>query len=103
MFPNQYEVYLHDTPEDNLFQREDRTFSHGCVRVEKPLELAEFVLRGKPGWDRDRIHAAMKSGEGQNVSLPEPIPVHIVYWTAWVDADGRGDAASVNGRPSDPR
>lgn len=88
MFPNQYEIYLHDTPQDNQFQKQDRTFSHGCVRVEKPLELAVFVLRGKPGWDADRIAAAMQSGESQNVSLPGAVPVHLVYWTAWVDADG---------------
>jgi murein L,D-transpeptidase YcbB/YkuD len=112
MFPNQYNVYLHDTPQDNQFRQQDRTFSHGCVRVEKPLELAEFVLRGKPGWDREHIRTAMTSGETQNVGLPEPIPVHIVYWTAWVDESGRvqfrddiyglDEPASAGSRPIPP-
>ena len=59
------------------------------MRVEKPRDLAEFVLRGKSGWDPERIRDAMQSGESQSISLPESIPVHIVYWTAWVDEDGR--------------
>ena len=89
MFPNQYSVYLHDTPQDNLFRKKGRTFSHGCVRVEKPLDLAEFVLRDAAGWDRDSIGVAMWAGDTQTVHLPEPIPTHIVYWTAWVDDAGR--------------
>jgi murein L,D-transpeptidase YcbB/YkuD len=89
MFPNQYSVYLHDTPQDNLFRKKHRTFSHGCVRVEAPVDLGEFVLRGTPGWDRESIGDAMWVGETQTVSLPQPIPTHIVYWTAWVDDAGR--------------
>jgi L,D-transpeptidase YcbB len=89
MLPNDHDVYLHDTPQDQLFQRDAPAFSHGCVRVEKPLDLAVFALNGKPGWDRDKIRAAMQSGDTQTVSLPAPIPVHLVYWTAWVDAEGR--------------
>jgi len=89
MLPNEYSVYLHDTPQENLFRKEDRTFSHGCVRVEKPLDLAEFVLRGTPGWERDSISTAMWVGQTRTVHLPEPIPTHLVYWTAWVDDRGR--------------
>jgi murein L,D-transpeptidase YcbB/YkuD len=89
MFPNQYSVYLHDTTRDDLFRKKQRTFSHGCVRVEKPVDLAEFVLHGTPGWDRESICNAMWVGETQTVSLSQPIPTHIVYWTAWVDEAGR--------------
>jgi murein L,D-transpeptidase YcbB/YkuD len=88
MLPNAHDVYLHDTPDDNSFRNEAPALSHGCVRVEKPLDLAVFALHGTPGWDRDRIRAAMQSGDSQEVSLREPIQVHIVYRTAWVDRQG---------------
>jgi murein L,D-transpeptidase YcbB/YkuD len=88
MFPNQFNVYLHDTPADKLFSREDRALSHGCVRVEKPALLAELVLRGNEGWTRERIDAAMAGEETQTIDLVEPVPVHIVYWTAFVEEDG---------------
>jgi murein L,D-transpeptidase YcbB/YkuD len=91
MFPNQYNVYLHDTPADSLFKEEERAFSHGCIRVERPIELAEFVLSRDPEWTLDRIQAAMNDIESKTVSLSEPIPVHIVYWTAWVNADASID------------
>ena len=74
IFPNQFDVYLHDTPADNLFARTDRGFSHGCVRVEKPLELAEYVLRSQPEWTRERIPAAMHSGSEKWVTLKQPLP-----------------------------
>jgi L,D-transpeptidase YcbB len=88
LFPNQFDVYLHDTPADNLFARTDRGYSHGCVRVEKPLELAEYVLRAQPEWTRERILSAMHSGSEKWVTLKEPLPVYILYMTAWVDTDG---------------
>ncbi|HSE84021.1 MAG TPA: L,D-transpeptidase family protein [Thermodesulfobacteriota bacterium] len=88
MFPNQFSVYLHDTPFQYHFRRTKRIFSHGCIRVEKPLELAEYVLRQDPQWTREKIRAAIKKGVTQNVNLPEPIPVYLLYFTAWVDADG---------------
>lgn len=88
IFPNHFSVYLHDTPADALFARETRAFSHGCIRVEKPVALAEYVLRDKSRWTPDRIRAAMASGREQTVTLDEPLPVHIGYWTAWVQADG---------------
>jgi murein L,D-transpeptidase YcbB/YkuD len=88
MFPNQFNVYLHDTPADKLFSREDRALSHGCVRVEKPALLAELVLRGNEGWTRERIDAAIAGEETQTIDLVEPVPVHIVYWTAFVEEDG---------------
>jgi len=88
IFPNPYNVYLHDTPADNLFAKLTRDFSHGCVRVEKPQELAEYVLRDQPEWTSDRIQKAMHAGAEKHVVLKEPIPVHIVYFTAWVDDGG---------------
>jgi murein L,D-transpeptidase YcbB/YkuD len=88
LFPNQFDVYLHDTPADSLFARTDRGFSHGCVRVEKPEELAEYVLRAQPEWTRERIQAAMHAGVEKWVTLKEPLPVYILYMTAWVDPEG---------------
>jgi murein L,D-transpeptidase YcbB/YkuD len=88
VLPNEFDVYLHDTPSGALFARTERAFSHGCVRVEKPRELAEALLRDQPKWDRTAIETAMHSGEEQSVKLTQPVPVHIVYWTAWVEEDG---------------
>jgi murein L,D-transpeptidase YcbB/YkuD len=89
MFPNKHSVYLHDTTSRRLFERGMRGFSSGCIRVEKPLELAEYVLRGAPGWSRDAVAAAIAAGERRSVTLPQKIPVHLVYFTAWADADAR--------------
>src|SRR5262249_28449154 len=89
LFPSAYDVYIHDTPEDSLFVRRGRALSHGCIRVEEPDALARDVLRGMPDWDDVRIARAMKSGVETAVKLHESIPVHIVYFTAWVD-DRRG-------------
>ncbi|HEX7779057.1 MAG TPA: L,D-transpeptidase family protein, partial [Vicinamibacterales bacterium] len=88
LFPNPYNVYLHDTPADNLFARRGRAFSHGCIRVEEPAALAKYVLRDQPDWTEPRILAAMNAGTEKAVKLKEPIPVHIVYFTVWVDAAG---------------
>jgi murein L,D-transpeptidase YcbB/YkuD len=88
LFPNDFDVYLHDTPADSLFQRRGRAFSHGCVRVEEPEVLAKYVLRGYDEWRDERIVDAMHSGEEQHVKLNAPIPVHITYFTAWVDGNG---------------
>jgi murein L,D-transpeptidase YcbB/YkuD len=88
IFPNHFNVYLHDTPTDSLFKKERRTFSHGCIRIEQPIVLAEYVLRDKAQWTPERIRAAMNSRREQSVKLKEPIPVHIGYWTAWVQQDG---------------
>lgn len=82
MFPNSYDVYLHDTPSKNLFAKDVRTFSHGCTRIEKPLELAEYLL---PDWPREKLLAAMEEGTEQKVTLPRPLNVHFIYLTAWVD------------------
>jgi murein L,D-transpeptidase YcbB/YkuD len=88
IFPNNFSVYLHDTPGDALFNKPQRTFSHGCIRVEKPVALAEYVLADRGGWTQPRITQAMHAQEEQTVKLKAPLPVHIGYWTAWVEQDG---------------
>jgi L,D-transpeptidase YcbB len=88
IFPNNFSVYLHDTPGDALFNKQQRTLSHGCIRVEKPVTLAEYVLADRGGWTQPRITQAMHAQEEQTVKLKAPLPVHIGYWTAWVEQDG---------------
>jgi murein L,D-transpeptidase YcbB/YkuD len=88
MLPNKFDVYLHDTPSPDLFEKSARAFSSGCIRIEKPIELVEYVLRGDPKWNRDAVLAAIDRRVEQTVQLREPIPVHLLYWTAWVDAAG---------------
>ena len=88
LFPNPHNVYLHDTPTDQLFGKPTRAFSHGCIRVEEPEQLAKYVLRDYPEWDESSIGQAMHSGHEKHVRLKERIPVHIVYFTAWVDENG---------------
>jgi len=86
MFPNEYNVYLHSTPSQQLFSQSRRDFSHGCIRVEKPAELAAWVLRDKPDWSLERVRAAMQTGKDNvQVNLTNPVPVLIIYGTAVVD------------------
>jgi len=89
LFPNSYNVYMHDTPATELFSRSRRDFSHGCVRLEKPAELASWVLHDNPGWTPERIHEAMNGTTTQQVKLAHPIPVLIVYATVVVLEDGQ--------------
>jgi murein L,D-transpeptidase YcbB/YkuD len=85
MLPNSYDVYLHDTPAKRLFSENVRTFSHGCIRIEKPIELAEYLLRDDPRWTRDALITAIDKGTEQIVQIPQPLNVHFLYLTAWVD------------------
>lgn len=87
MFPNDHAVYLHDTPSQDLFSRDNRAFSSGCIRVENPLELAELLL-GR-AWPRERIDAAIATGRTQTVFLENPMPLMLLYWTTEVDAAGK--------------
>ena len=89
MFPNRFNVYLHDTPGDKLFFKEKRAFSHGCIRIEDPLAFAKYVMRDQPAWTEPRIVDAMNARREQHVKLKTPLPVHIGYWTAWVEPDGK--------------
>jgi murein L,D-transpeptidase YcbB/YkuD len=88
MFPNEFDIYLHDTPARSLFYIPERTFSSGCIRVERPIELAEYLLRDNPKWTREEILAKLEESEERSVNLPEPIPIHLLYWTAYVDEEG---------------
>jgi murein L,D-transpeptidase YcbB/YkuD len=88
VFPNPFGVYLHGTPAGALFARPLRAFSHGCVRVEKPYELARWVLSGLPRWTPSAIQAAMRSGREGQLALPQPIPVYITYQTVQASPDG---------------
>jgi len=88
MLPNGFDVYLHDTPDKYLFGRDARTFSSGCIRIQRPLDLAQYLLV-EQGWDCDRLLTAMGRRSPLRVDLKRPLPVHILYWTAWVDAMGK--------------
>jgi murein L,D-transpeptidase YcbB/YkuD len=88
VFPNSYNVYMHDTPATEFFAKSRRDFSHGCIRLERPADLAAWVLRDNPGWNADRIRAAMNGSAPQQVNLAHPIPVLIVYATVIVLEDG---------------
>ena len=94
MLPNEYDVYLHDTSARGYFRRDARALSHGCVRVQNPLALAEYALRGRPEASRDSIVAIVESQRSRRVPMARTIPVHLQYWTAWVDTAG-----AVNFRP----
>jgi murein L,D-transpeptidase YcbB/YkuD len=87
-FPNRYSVYLHDTPSRRLFTDPERAQSHGCVRLQKPLELAVMLLEGSERWDRGAIEAAIDAGATRRIAVPEPMPVIITYRTAFVGEDG---------------
>lgn len=102
MFPNDYSVYLHDTPATHRFEARRRAFSHGCVRVEDPVALAEFLLRDhEEDWSRGAVQAAMHGGERQVVRLPEPVPVHLTYFTAWVEDEVVQFRADLYGRDAE--
>ncbi|HET8713991.1 MAG TPA: L,D-transpeptidase family protein [Gemmatimonadales bacterium] len=87
MFPNRYDVYLHDTPSRHLFAEAQRDFSHGCIRLEKPLDLAVHLMK-KSKWDQEAIESALDEGTERTLYLPRPTPIHLLYFTAWADADG---------------
>jgi L,D-transpeptidase YcbB len=84
VFPNDENIYLHDTPTRQLFERDRRDFSHGCIRLEAPLALARFVLQDEPGWTDERIREAMDKGVSTTLRLKQPLPVLIAYSTVIV-------------------
>jgi murein L,D-transpeptidase YcbB/YkuD len=88
LFPNSHSIYLHDTPSKSLFQESKRAFSHGCIRVAEPKNLAMYMLRDDPTWTEARITNAMNSGKEQYIAIKNPMPVYITYFTAWVDRQG---------------
>ena len=88
LFPNKHSVYLHDTPNRGFFKKAQRNFSHGCIRVEKPLELAEFVLSSNPSWTQNTIQSSINKMKTKTVHLAESITVYVLYFTTWVDNEG---------------
>jgi murein L,D-transpeptidase YcbB/YkuD len=88
VMPNDFQIYLHDTPSKALFERTRRDASHGCIRLGDPLGLAKFLLRDQPDWTDDRIHTAMNAGEPTPVRLLQPVPIIITYATALARLDG---------------
>ena len=88
IFPNSYNIYFHDTPSRELFNRAQRAFSHGCIRLQQPLDLAVYLLRQQPEWTNGNIKAAMNSTKEKWVTLNKIIPVFITYFTSWVDNNG---------------
>lgn len=88
LFPNSYNIYLHDTPSKSLFNESTRAFSHGCIRIAQPQKLAEFLLRHDTAWNKEKITRAMNSGKEKYVTLTPTIPVFIGYFTAWVNSKG---------------
>jgi len=85
LFPNSHDIYMHDTPTKKLFSEPVRAFSHGCIRVENPRELAEHIL----DWERKRIDDMIATGRNRNIPLDKHIPVHLNYFTAWPDESGK--------------
>ena len=90
MFPNKYDVYMHDTPDRGLFSRAARNYSSGCIRVERALDLAAYMLRDDPAWTKEKIAEAMAGGKTLTIPIRKNAPgVHVLYWTAWLAGDGR--------------
>jgi murein L,D-transpeptidase YcbB/YkuD len=89
LFPNSYNIYLHDTPSKSLFGESSRAFSHGCIRVVEPAKLAGFLLKNSKDWDVAKIGEAMHSGKEQSVTLVDKVPVFIAYFTAFTDRNSR--------------
>ncbi len=87
-FPNRFDVYLHDTPSRELFEKETRTFSSGCIRLEDAKGLAEYLLKDDPAWPPEALEAAVLTGANQSIRLAQPMPIIVTYATAWVDDQG---------------
>ncbi len=88
LFPNNYNIYFHDTPSKSLFDREKRAFSHGCIRLADAEKMANYLLKDYPEWTPEKIKEAMHQSKEKWVTLKQPIPVYISYFTTWVDEDG---------------
>lgn len=88
LFPNDYSIYLHDTPKRNLFSESQRTLSSGCIRVEKPVQLAALILNSQNGWHQQAIETRINNRKNTHIRLKDPVPVYLMYWTAWVSKDG---------------
>lgn len=102
MFPNSFNIYLHDTPSKELFSKSERAFSSGCIRVENPMDLAKHLMKSDGSWSAEAIDNAVKSGRTQTIPLKEKPVVYLLYWTAWTNSDGtvqfRKDIYSRDGK-----
>ena len=87
MFPNKYSVYLHDTPSRGLFNRQDRAFSHGCIRTEDKWGLMMSLMDDPAEWNMDKINEILKSGKTTTITLPKPVNIYLIYLTAAVDQE----------------
>ena len=88
MFPNSYSIYLHDTPSKGLFERNQRDFSHGCIRVDNPRKLVSYILRKDKAWKEEKITKLLDKNKEYGIRIKPTVPVYIAYFTAWVDNDG---------------
>lgn len=88
LFPNDFDIYFHDTPSKGLFQQDNRAASHGCIRLQDPAKMANYLLRGDPKWTAEKIKEAMNATIEKHVELKKSVPVLITYYTAWVDEKG---------------
>jgi L,D-transpeptidase YcbB len=88
IFPNDFDVYLHDTPEGHLFARTERAFSSGCVRIERPRDFARMLLRLQSERNPDSLDPILAAGKEQWIKLDRPLPVYLLYFTAWAQEDG---------------
>lgn len=88
ILPNQFDVYLHDTPAKQLFLKTSRDFSSGCIRLQRPIDLAAYLLQNRGQWSRDAILQTIKSGQRKIIRIQDTVFVHLFYWTAWVDKEG---------------
>ncbi len=98
MLPNVHNIYLHDTPAKDKFASTSRAFSHGCIRLSRPLELAHTIIDGIPGWSAERVNAVLAGGQNTRVVLPHKIPVHLIYATAFKGENGIEFRPDVYGR-----
>lgn len=88
LFPNSFDIYFHDTPAKSLFEKDKRAYSHGCIRLSDPAQMANYLLKEQSEWTPEKINEAMNAGEEKYVKLKKPVPVLITYYTSWVDENG---------------
>jgi murein L,D-transpeptidase YcbB/YkuD len=102
IFPNRFDVYMHDTPQRHLFKRRIRTFSSGCIRVQDPVDLALYVLGSDPSWNRTRLEETIAGGKTTVIPVRNPVTVHLFYWTFWMDEEGKAHyCEDIYGRDRD--
>ncbi len=88
MFPNSYNIYMHDTNHRELFSKTERALSSGCIRLEKPMDMAHYLLSTDGSWTPDKIKEVVRSRQNYTVILKEPVEVHLQYWTTFIDETG---------------